>query len=888
MMPRALRPALLLIAAIDILVPSVARRQWREQWRAELWHYALWLERERGPRAQAPLLLARATGAIPHALQLRCLHWSLRMILQDLKFAWRMFARRPAFTGVAVLILALGIGANTAIFSWTQALLLSPLAGVARQDRILVISGTSATRDTLSMSYPNFQDLRAARPDGIADLIAFRLLPMNLRAGHEGDQPIRVFGELVTTNFFDFLGVKVAQGRAFRPDEGIVPDRDAVLVISDALWRRAFACDPSTVGRGVMLNGRAFTIVGIAPPEFRGSTAAVALDVFVPITMQRAVMAGDRLPQRGNSWMEVYARLADEATAAHAQASVVVAGQRLAAQFPQSNEGRGLRAAPLWRSGASNVMLPVLGTLSGVVAIVLLIACANVAGLLLTRAAGRQREIAVRLAVGASRWNVVRQLLVENVVLCAAACVAGLVLARWAAGMLTVFVPRTPFPIHFDARVDARGVLFAMGLTVVTALVSGMIPALRASRPDVGVSLKDASPTGTGARGRLRQILVVAQVGLSVVLLVCASLFARSLTQAGSIDPGFSARDGLLASMDLLPAGYDDKRGPIFIHRLLERLSAVPHVARVSVAKTVPLDLGGSSEMGLIVDGYAPAAGEDIVPGYNVVGPDYFETLGITIVRGRSIDRRDTAGQPPVVVINETLARRYWIGRDPIGSTVHFDGHPATVVGVARDGKYQRLNEQARNYIYLPVLQYYRPDMTLHVRTDTADPSLVLPAIQASVRSLDPNVPLFDVRTLEEHMRISTFVPRMAAAMLGVFGVLGLLLAAVGLYGVIAFNASQRTREIGLRMALGAARGQVIWLVLRDGFTVASLGIVLGMALALVAGRLVAQQLTGVSGSDPVSFLGTAAVLGAVAAIACILPAHRASALNPLTALRRD
>jgi hypothetical protein len=312
---------------------------------------------------------------------------------------------------------------------------------------------------------------------------------MNLRGGQEGDQPIRVFGELVTANFFDFLGVTIAQGRAFRADEGIVPDRDAVLVISDALWRRAFASDPATVGRGVMLNGRAFTIVGIAPPAFRGSAAAVALDVFVPITMQRAVMAGDRLPQRGSSWMEVYARLSDTATAAQAQSSVVVAGQRLAAQFPQNNEGRGLRAVPLWRSGASNVMRPVLGTLMAVVAVVLLIACANVAGLLLTRAAGRQREMAVRLAVGASRWNVVRQLLVENALLCAAACVVGLVLARWASGMLTVFVPRTPFPIHFDANVDARGVLVAMGLTLLTALVSGVVPALRASRPDVGVIL---------------------------------------------------------------------------------------------------------------------------------------------------------------------------------------------------------------------------------------------------------------------------------------------------------------------------------------------------------------------------------------------------------------
>ena len=310
------------------------------------------------------------------------------MILQDLRFAWRMFVRRPAFTFVAVLILALGIGANTTIFSWTQALLLSPLAGVQRQDRILVINGTSATRDQLSMSYPNFQDLRAARPDGVADLMAFRVLPMNLRGHDRTGEPIRVFGELVTPNFFEFLGVPIPRGRAFRADEGVVPDRDAIAVISDDLWRRTFLADPSTVGRAVTLNGRAFTIVGIAPPGFHGSTAAVALDVFVPITMQGAVMGWDRLSMRGSSWMEVYGRLADTATPAQVLSSVVVAGGRLATQYPENNEGRGLRAVPLWRSGASRVLLPVLGTLTGVVAIVLLIACANVAGLLLARAAG--------------------------------------------------------------------------------------------------------------------------------------------------------------------------------------------------------------------------------------------------------------------------------------------------------------------------------------------------------------------------------------------------------------------------------------------------------------------------------------------------------------------
>jgi predicted permease len=879
----ALRATLLLIHLLGMVVPAPLRRGWLDQWRAELWHYALWLEKE---RVGAPLfkLGARASGAVPHALSLRCADWRPRMIVHDLKLAWRMFVRRPAFTLVAVLILGLGIGANTTIFSWTQAVLLSPLSGVARQDRILVVRGITANRVGLSLSFPNFQDLRAAKPDGVADVMAFRLLPMNLRAGGE---PIRVFGELVSPNFFQFLGVTPVLGRAFRQDEGVVPDRDAVAVISYDLWQRAFTADPAAVGRAVTLNGRSFTIVGVAPPSFRGSVAAVVLDVFVPLTMQKAVMAGDRLPGRAGGWLEVYARIADGASARQAQASIEVAGARLAAQYPEDNKGRDLRAIPLWRAGASSVLLPVMGTLFAMVAVVLLIACANVAGLLLTRATGRQREIAVRLAVGASRWQVVRQMLVENMLLSAAGCVAGVVFARWASGTLDAFVPRTPFPLRFDAGMDAQGVAFAIALTVVTAIVSGVMPALRASRPQVGVTLKESSPTGTGSTGRLRRLLVVGQVGLSVVLLVCASLFARSLTHAGSIDPGFSLRQGFLASIDLLPGGYDEARGALFVQRLLERVSALPNVAGATVARTMPLDVGGSSDMIVTVDGYTPREGEELMAYYNQVGPGYFETMGIPLVRGRGVTSRDVTGQPAVAVVNETMARRYWPGRDPIGATIRFGRGPVTIVGVARDGKYSRLSEEPRNYLYFSALQSYRPDLLLHVKTD-ADLSLVLPAVRAAVRELDPNLPLFDVRTIEEHMRISRFIMRMAASMLGLFGFLGVLLAGVGLYGVIAFNAAQRTREIGLRMALGAGRGQVVWLVLRDGFALAFVGIVAGLGLAYGAGRLVAGQLTGVSGADPVSFAGTAALLAAVAVFACVLPARRASALNPLTALRRE
>jgi predicted permease len=879
-----MRAALLLVSLAARAVPSARRREFLAQWGAELIHYAQWLERD-GERHRRRRLFARASGAVPHALEMRILSWSPRMIGHDLKFAWRLFVRRPAFTAVAVLVLALGIGANTTIFSWMQTVLFSPLGGVPRQDRLLAVNGTSRTRTNLSTSYPNFLDLRAARPDAVADVMAFRLVAINLRADGE---PVRAFGELVTPNFFDVLGVTPSLGRGFRPEEGSVPGRDPVAVISDALWRRTFSADPRAIGRTVSLNGQAFTIIGVTPPAFHGSSAALRLDVFVPMTMQPAVMSGaDRLAQRGNSWMEVYARIADGRSAAEANAGIAVAAKRLADAYPEINKDRGMRAVPLWRAGAGNLLFPVFGILMAMVGLVLVIACANVAGLLLIRAAGRQREIAVRLAVGASRARVVRQLLIESLLLSVAGCAAGIVAAQWASGLLNLFVPRTTYPVVFEGGLHPKSLIFAMVLSIASATVAGLVPALRASRPDVGVTLKAVSATGTPRRGRLRQSLVAAQLALCLVLLVAASLFARSVTRAGAMDPGFALRDGILASVDLLPAGYDEARGTVLFEQLTARVSSLPHVVSASVARSIPLDLSSGSDMGINVDGYTPRDGEEVQSSYNQVGTGYFETMGIPIVRGRAFDTRDRRGAARAAIVNETMARRYWPGRDAVGGTIRYGSGPVTIVGVAKDGKYQRLNEEPRNYLYLPLAQNYRPDMVLHVRTDT-DPATVMPSIRAAVRALDANLPLFDERTVEDHLQISTFIARLAASLLGFFGLLGLLLATVGLYGVVGFNAAQRMREIGLRVALGADRGQVIGLILRDAAVVVGVGIGAGLVLSYAAGRLVASQLTGVSGADPVSFAATAALLAFVAASACALPAWRAATMNPLTALRAD
>jgi predicted permease len=881
-----LRIALLIVDIFALVAPASRRTTWRDQWQAELWHFDRWLARARTPSAVRLFrLLARASGAAVHALSLRLADWSPRMLVHDLKFGWRMFVRRPAFTAVAVLILALGIGANATIFSWVESVLLNPLSGVPAQDGIVVVRGVTSARNTLSMSYPNFVDLRAARPDGLQDVMAFRIVAMNARITAE---PVRVFGELVTANFLGILGVRPVAGRDFREDEASTPGGDPVIMVSHRFWTRSLNADPAAIGRTITINNRAFTIVGITPPEFHGSVSGLALDLFVPMSMQKTVMAGDRLVQRGNSWLQVYGRLAPGATFERAQAGIAVAGKRLAAAYPENNEGRDLAGARLAEDGASGLLMPVMTTLMAVVGLVLLIACANLAGLLLARSAGRQREVAVRLAVGASRGRLVRQLLIENLMVAIAGGAAGLLLARWTSGMLTLFVPPTPYPIAFDAALNGRVIAFSLALTLFTAIVSGLLPALRGSRSDVAVALKASAPASLGGgRGRLRQALVVAQVALSLLLLVCAALFLRSLARAETMDTGYSARQGFVAAIDLLAGGYDQPRGTAFYQNALTRIAAVPGVEQASVASALPLDISAGSDMSVEVDGYTPRKDEPMHVYYNRVGPNYFETLGIDIVEGRGITDQDTPDKPQAVVINQTMAKRYFQGRSAVGGRIRFGSGPVTIVGVARDGKYSQLTEAPRSYMYLSILQSYRPDAILMVRT-AADPAGILFAVQRELRAIDPALPLFDVRTIAEHRQVSMFIAKMASTLLGMFGVLALILAVVGLYGVVAYTVTQRTREIGVRVALGAERRDVAWLVLRQGLGLAAIGLGIGLLLAFAAGRLLAKQLVGVSGSDPVSFAGTTMLLLLVAAAASALPARRAATLDPLAALRRD
>jgi putative ABC transport system permease protein len=881
----SLRAALRLVDAAGLLVPAAQRREWREQWCADLLHRAGVLERS-GDAGGAELP-RRALGAFAHAAWLLRREWRVGAMMQDVRYGLRSMRRRPGFTLVAMLVAGLGIGANATIFSWVRALLLDPLPGVAEPGRLVALNGVEGDRRELSFSWPNFVDVETQLPPSLSGVLASRPVPLSVRLG---DRPERVWGALVGGEFFEVLGVEAARGRTFRAEEKTTPETHAVAVVGHSFWQERLGGREDAIGGPLTINGHTFTVVGVMPPSFRGAEAAFGLDVYVPMMMQEAIVAGKRLEERGNGWLHVLGRLAPGATHEQAQAELDVVAARLAAEYPV-DEGRGMAVFPLWRapSSASSVLAPVLAVLAGLVGVVLLIACVNIASLLLARAAAREREVAVRLAVGASRGRLVRQLLTESVLLAIAGGLAGIAMAAVTSRALVGLLPPTPFPVEIRTGVSLPLLVFGALLSILTGVLFGLAPALQATRSDLMAGLKQsAGALGGGRRpARLRQTLVVGQLALSMLLLVSAGLFLRTLWNARALDPGYAEDRGILASLDLQPAGYDEEAGRAFHAELLRRIEALPGVRAASLATHVPLSLGGGSDTSGSIEGYQPREDEHLVLFYNKVSPGYFDTLGVPIVEGRGIDERDTADAPDVVVINETMARRYWQEGEALGGRVTLGDRTLEVVGIARDGRYLRLNEEARNYMYLPLSQYWGPETTLQVATEV-DPRSVLTALHRSVASLDPELPLFDVRTLAEHRRLAVYLQDLTATLLGAFGLLALALAAVGVYGVVAQSVSRRTQEIGLRMALVASRAEILRLVLSQGARFVAVGLALGGAAALAVAPLFGSQLVGVGAADPASFAATAVVLAAAALAACALPARRGAAIEPVAALREE
>lgn len=809
-------------------------------------------------------------------------------LLQDVKLALRGLARNPGFAALAVVTLAVGIGANATLFTWMNAVLLEPLPGTRAPLQLAEVLGTSRSEAHISMSYPDYRDLR----DGVrsfAGVVAANEQPASLVLD---GAPERIWTQIVSGNFFGVLGVPAYLGRTLWPEDDRVPGRDAVIVLGHGLWQRRFGSDPGVVGRKVKLNDHDFTVVGVAPPEFRGSVIGLTFEAWMPMAMQQALVpGGDRLEDRGQRWLDVLARLAPGVTVGQAQAELDAKAAQLARDFPASNEGVGLAAYRLDRSprGAVKALSPVFAVLGIAVGLILLIACANVANLLLARAAGRRREIALRQALGASRSRLVRLLLTESALLAFLAGTLGVLLAYWSSGLLMAFVPVADFPVGLELGVDRRALAFASLLTLFTALVFGLAPALRASHPDLVDSLKEAGAGSVGGTGRtrFRHGLVVAQVALSLVLLTTAGLLLRSLGALRSLDPGFDARNVLLGSLDLFGNGYGPERGRPFVRALLAATRALPGVESATVARRVPLSFGGTSSRGIVVEGYVPPPKESAWAVYNQVGPAYFASLGIPLLAGRDLTDADDELAPRVLVVGETMARRYWPNGDAVGGRLRVGEAWHTVVGVAKDIRYRRFDETPEPVMYLPLLQSWSDAFTLHVRAQSQATSLA-PALRSAVAGLDAGLPLYAVRTLDESMKAASMGQRLASSLVSAFGVVALFLAAVGLYGVLQNAVTERLREIGIRMALGGAPQDILGLVLHPALRLAVTGIGLGLLGSAGLARVVGTLLFGVSPLDPFTFSSVALLMLLVTLGATSRPAWQATRVDPAVALRKE
>ena len=816
-------------------------------------------------------------------------------MFQDLRYAVRVLAKSPAFTAVAALSLALGIGANSAIFSLVNAAVLAPIP-VAEPARLASVFMTDERNPgNLPLSHLNYKDLRDQN-EVFTEMAAFSFAQLNWSTGKEAEQ---IPAQVVSGNYFSLLGAQPALGRGFLPVEGEHPT--PVAVVSHGFWERSLGSDRAIIGRSLTLNRTPFTVVGVAPEGFTGTLLGGGPSVWVPMSMHDVVQPDfDWYEERRGLFLFAFGRLKPDVSVETANANLEAVFARLEAAFPNDNKGRsaGARALldarlnPGGQGGAQVVQISMI--LMTVVGIVLLIACANIANLLLTRASARRKEVAIRVALGANRVRLMRQLLTESVLLAALGGSLGLLLAYWLVDALAATTLPLPLPVEDNLALDARVLAFTTGLALVTGLIFGLAPALQASRPDVVPVLKnETAPGGSPRRGwasmlNLRQALVISQVALSLISLIAAGLFLRSLRDSQRIDTGFERRGVLVMAFNLGREGYTPERGQMFYRQVVERVAGLPGVRRASIAQNPPF--AGGFSRSVFPEGADTTTRDRILVQVNPVSPGYFETMGIPIVRGRDFGDGDDAGTPLVVVVNETMAERFWPGQDPIGRRFKFfgDAEFTTVVGVARNAKYNGVVEDPTPFIYQPLRQNYNPAATLHVRSET-DAASLSGAVRREVQALDPTLSVFNVRTLEDQVAESLAPLRTNVILLTTFGILALLLASIGLYGVASYSVAQRTREIGVRMALGARPAAVLGMVLGRSLVLVGAGLALGLGAALALSVVIpAELLSTVSPRDPATFASTALLLAVVALVATYLPARRATRIDPLLALRAE
>jgi predicted permease len=815
-------------------------------------------------------------------------------LLQDIRYAARLLRRRPLFTLTAALSLAIGIGANTTVFTIANGLLRFSPAAVADPDR-LVDLGRSLGGPPIGFnpaSYPDYLDIRR-RTTTLDDVYAHPLFPksMNLISA-AGSEP--VVADVVTTNYFSALGARAAMGRMFGPGDSDQLEASPIVVLSHRFWTRRFNGDPSIVGQTVRLNRYPMTVVGVAQEGFQGTTV-VAVDLWVPMSMYTSLSSAtpEQFAARNAGWVVMGARLKPGVSMAQAAADLDAIDRALREEYPDPRNTRSLRlqsASPV--AGNRFGVAAFIVLLAAIVATVLAIACANVAGMLLARASERRREMALRLAIGAGRSRLIRQLLTETLMMFALGAAAAVALAQVMTSALVSLLPTLSIPVQISLALDWRVVLFTSGLSLIAATLSGLAPALHASRADVSTVLK-AESHGVSSRLRIRHAFVVAQIALSLLLVVIGGLFTRTLQQAGSADTGFDPKGLEVASLDFSVAGYTNDTGPTFVSDVVDRVRLRPGVRAASMARALPLASEGLGFL-LSLPGATPSPGQFIsgVPaGGNVVTPGYFATMGIPLVAGRDFTESDTSGAPRVAVIGESGARRFWPGQNPIGQQLVLNpGLDSAVlvqiIAVARDLQYRSLEFGQAPFIYLPLRQHYMPEMTLVVRS--ADSHRVAAQVRALVSTMNSSLPVLSVRPIEDVIAASLAPQRIAAFVAGTFGLVGVLLAAMGVYGVTAYSVARRTREIAIRTALGAQHASIVGLVLKQAIWLTTTGSVIGLALAAVAGQVLSLLLVGVSPIDPFTFMAAVIACTVVTLTACYVPVHRAMRIEASEALRYE
>jgi len=809
-------------------------------------------------------------------------------LLHDLRYSGRLLRKSPLFTGIAILTLALGIGMNTAVFSAVETMLLRPLPGVPDGTRLVQLFRTWPGYPYGATSPAHYFDVRARSAGVFSGVAVWDFAPLNLSAGGRTE---RIMGQMVSASFFSTLDVRAERGRTFTPDEDTKPGAHPIAVLSHMGWQSVFGGDPQIVGRTILLNGHRYTIVGVTPPEFRGPVSVVIPVLWVPL-MQMAEIepsSGRRLDDRDNNYLNTIARLRPGITIERARDRMKAIIAEMRELYPNEYKDSGILVLSQAEAGihpkfhATQVALSTV--VMAVVVLLLLIACVNVANLFLARARDRSREMAVRLSLGAGRARLVRQLLTESVTFSMLAGAAGLFIAWGTIAIVNRVRLPIDIPLDPDLRLDSTVLLFTLAIALLTGMLFGLVPALQATRPSLIPALKGEAPAG-GSRSRMSRPLVVAQVALSLVLLICAGLFVRNLREAVTLDKGFNSDNLLLAAVDPGMNGYNHSRSEDFYHRLLTRLSEMPGVRAVAFAEEVVLGMS-NSDTGVEIPGYTPAKNESMSVAYNVVSPGYFAALDMKLLRGRDFTAHDDSAATGAIIVNQRFVDRFLAGQEVVGKRIKVGGRDQTIIGVAATAKYHSLGEAPLAYMYLPLAQHFRPAQVIHVRT-AGDPAAFVPRLRAEVAALDPDLPLSDVRTMKNFLGVALFPARIVGAVLAAFGILGLLLAAVGVYGVMSYSVAQRTREIGIRMAIGAASQQVVRLVMRQGLQLVLIGAAVGLAAAVLASRLLRGLLYGSAATDVTSFVGVPVVLLAVAMLAIWIPARRAARVDPINALRSE